>query len=102
MPDILYLNQIKDLSYEVFVKDRDTKQLTRPTISSGTFTLLGGSGQAIVPTSTATVTAPNKLSFRARPGSGTSDIGAYSEIWEAFIGQEVSVYVTELTVRERF
>ena len=101
MSHSIYQNQTQYRSWEVFVQDRN-RNLSRPTVNSGTYNLIGPSGEQIVPTTQVVVTSPNIVSFLIRPSSGSATIGEFSEIWVVYIGSEDFTREETLYVRENF
>jgi hypothetical protein len=101
MAHAIYLNDSQYRSYEIFVQDRN-RQLSKPNISSGTYTLYDCSGGQKVPTTNTVVTSPNIVSFFIKPSSGSNEIGEFSEVWKVYIGSEDFTYEETLYVKERF
>ena len=101
MAHSIYQNDQQYRSWELFIQDRH-RNLSIPTIASGTYQLLDLEGNEVVPLSSAIVTSPNKVSFLIRPSSGSATIGEYSEIWSVFIGSEIFTREETLYVKERF
>ena len=101
MPHKLYQNATQDLSWDVFLKDRNGVETT-PTVASGTFTLYDNHGDVVVPETTVTVSNSNTVTFRARPTSGTANTGVFKEVWDVFINAQSFQYVDRLTIKERY
>jgi hypothetical protein len=104
MPNTLYQNQTKEISYELWFRNRD-KTETRPTVASGLFMLLDPSGNVVVPSTSVTISSTNKATFLARPTSGTGAIGIYTEVWDLFVNNGATVesfqHVDIMTIKER-
>lgn len=100
MPHDVYQNQTVNLVYELTFIDSLGKMM-KPEVSSGSFMLVGPSGEVIVPLSPLSITSPNIGAFKIRPTSGTATIGVYKEIYEFFTDGQSFPNVDTLTVRER-
>ena len=101
MPHSLYINETRELSFELWFRNRD-KSETKPTVASGLFTLIDPSGNIVVPPTTTTISSSNKATFLAKPSSGTATMGTFIEIWDLFVGNSESfVNVDYLYIRPR-
>ena len=84
MPHELYVNATRELTYELWFRNRD-KSETKPTVASGTFTLINARGDVIVTLTTINISNGNRGTFLLRPTSGSATAGAYQEIWDFFV-----------------
>lgn len=101
MSHTIYQNDCQYRSWELVVQSRD-RRITKPTVASGTYTLLGPSGEIMVPATLVSVTSPNIVSFFIQPSSGSATIGEFSEVWHVWIGSENFTKQETLYIRERF
>jgi hypothetical protein len=101
MPHKLYQNATQDLSWDVFLRDRNGVETT-PAVASGLFSLLDNDGSVVVPQSDVTVSSSNTVTFRVRPTSGTATTGVFKEVWDVFFNSQSFQYIDYLTIKERY
>lgn len=101
MPHEIFKDTTYELAWELFLRDRN-KQETKPTIASGIITILGPSGEIVVPATAVSVSNGNRVAFLTKPSSGTATVGAYKQIWDIFIGPQSYVHSDSLIIKERF
>lgn len=104
MPHTIFINESRELSYELWFRNRD-KSETKPVVASGLFTLINPSGSIVVPPTAVSVSNGNRATFLAKPSSGTAATGTYQEIWDLFVNNgstvESFVNVDYLYLRSR-